>query len=1764
MSCSEIIDYLEEYIHDDLDRELKEQINSHLNICPHCMEEYRRLKSSAEKIRDAYNNINIPDSLKNISTSKTSKMKNRFYIKRAVLAAACVFVLLSGMLLIPNSLFTHWVSAEEYRGGFHLAPLDFDATGVKPDSEFILKSQKEISLDELKESLSIDNEPSPEITQQSPGIFRLKPYRLFEQNRLYTFRIKTENSDDITWTFQTSSAFKIAGTFPGDKTTDVPTNSGIEIYLSHEDYEDIDKFFEISPFVEGRFERHKRAVVFVPKELKEATVYTVKIKKGLKLKGTDHSLKEDYTFQFETTSSNTYGENTYKGYFSYTQNLNEYLPGEKPYLSLNYGVSKEGTKINVKTLVYSYRDISSFMEALKKKDSLPFWAFRSSVKNVIPVDGLQKVLEFEQVLSQNSSYDQFIKVPYALPVGFYLVDSKWEDINFQTFIQVTEVGMYTMKANNKTLVWLNDLKEQKPAVGAKISLPGTKKEYFSDTQGIACFDTALNENKAANNTTYFKITTKDNKSAVLACSSNIYGAYGDNGQSLYWNYIQLDRNLYKPDDSVNFWGLVKSRYADEKIDSVTLEIDQGHMYFDYFRHMKSGGSIVGYYPTNTQPLVKKEIKAASGIFKGSFKLPNLDPGGYQLFVKKDGKVIASSYLSVENFTKPAYRLEITKNKEAIFPGEEVIFDIKGSFFEGTGVPKLDVSYNINAYHEGGKNINERAFTDSSGNMRVKYTANSEGDIQGEQLIGIYTHSVLPEMGEISSDSSVRLFVNDVNVNLSSDIKNNKGVVNAALNKIVLERLNNGTAKDSSDYLGDAVEGRALNGTIYKNTWVKVEDGQYYDFINKVTQKRYRYDHRKEEFKSFSITTDSSGKATFSFDAPKIEDGYYSAVVKCQDNSGRSMKYDIHIGDYADHFYRYEDNRYYLDGGKENYKIGDRVELTYKKSKNPLPKGSYLFIKTQNGIRDYEIKNGPEYSFTVEEKDVPNIYVTGVYFNGITYVRSEEFNALFDYKDKNLALEASLDKTSYKPGEEVTVKLQAKDKNGNGKKAVVNASIVDEALFKLHEQHIDTLAALYSSVPSGVEASYQSHMNSGREMFVGSPTGKGGGVWGDGKFQITFSEPVAKSNVAPTASINNTDFSLSYDPSMLSVNSTALTVVRQDFKDTANFETVTLNDEGYGELRFRLPDNITSWRITLSGVTTDLHAGSNKVSLNVSLPFFINYTLNSTYLVGDKPALGVTAYGNDLGKDDQIIFEVSSNQNPDFKVKAYGKAFERVNIPLWELSEGKTDIIIKASSASGLGDSLKHSITTVKTYHQIEEAVYYDLKPGMRIEGGSTGNTQLVFADKSRGSFISDLNALRYTSGNRIDQKLPAKKASELLGTYFKQYGMEDSGASFNVSGYQREDGGIAILPYGESDLDISARISSLIKDEVNPHKLKDFFYAKYFDNSPGVKTSALYGLAVLREPVLLNLDKVSEIENLSVKDLIYLALAYCELGETPKANRIYTDKIVRYIDELKPYYRINTGKDNDDVLECTSLAALLASMLDKPQKSGLYQYCISNEAKDILTSIERLLYVDEEIKKARESRVSFRYSMNGESHSKILENGESFILTVPSVDLGNFKIESVEGDIALVSFFKKSLTKEIKKDSNLNVKRTYTVKGGSEKSVTAFNQNDIIKVVITWGIGAKAIDGGYQITDYLPSGLKAIENPVNMGVDPRADMSWGEIDGQKITFYISKDFRGKRHVTYYARVVNPGTYNTDSTIIQSVASKESLNFGEPETVVINY
>lgn len=83
-------------------------------------------------------------------------------------------------------------------------------------------------------------------------------------------------------------------------------------------------------------------------------------------------------------------------------------------------------------------------------------------------------------------------------------------------------------------------------------------------------------------------------------------------------------------------------------------------------------------------------------------------------------------------------------------------------------------------------------------------------------------------------------------------------------------------------------------------------------------------------------------------------------------------------------------------------------------------------------------------------------------------------------------------------------------------------------------------------------------------------------------------------------------------------------LRREFLDTAAFQTAQLGADGKAVLSVKLPDNVTSWRVTALAVTPDLKAGSVASRAVATQPFYLNAVVTDSYLAGDDLSMSVTA------------------------------------------------------------------------------------------------------------------------------------------------------------------------------------------------------------------------------------------------------------------------------------------------------------------------------------------------------------------------------------------------------------------------------------------------------------------------------------------------------------------------------------------------------------
>lgn len=1548
------------------------------------------------------------------------------------------------------------------------------------------------------------------------------------------------------------NAFTVQSVLPDDETAAVPVNTGIEITFSDR-VSDIDSLFSVSPDVKGRFEKHGKTVVFVPeKELSYKTVYTVTLKAGVKNAAKNAVTTEDTVFSFETRSRED-GKDiddmknpSWSVYFN-----NEYggLPAsEPPRIRMSYYCNDESSdkKPDPQVEVFKFPDSKTAVNYLKNNGSRLWWTAYNNVKKAADVSGYDKVGSFK-LSERYDSKNHMMELPFSLTEGFYAVNVSYEGIVKQMILQINDLPTQVVSDGNKTVFWVNDVSTGKAASGAAVSV------YGGASLGVTGGDGTLEVNSGVDAEAFYQVVSGGRTNIIAPeyiRDSYYYGSddYYNGASADYWTELQLDRSVFQKNDTVSFWGYASPRTAASgkspaKVDKVTVAVSEG------------------WYSQDI--LYKTTVNVKHGSFSGKVKLPSLDTGSYCLSVYRGstvnaGEKLASEYFSVQKYVKPSYKIDLQSDKKAVFPGDTVTLAARASFYEGTPAPQLDIAYNASEAFE---SRSGKAVTDADGSAVITEKVKTNGLEQGASWESVGVYAELPEKGKISASKDITVFTNDINVDIDADRDGKKASLKFKANNITLDKINSSDSDywNSGDELGAAVAGKKLDVKINRVYWEKVKTGTSYNYITKKTEPDYRYDRHEEVIDSFSVTTGSDGKAEKSFSVPDREKESYYAKVTCVDGNGRSMTFENYLGNcYDDYFWNsYRGKYYHLDGAQESYKDGDPVKLQVKYGDTAVNNGSCMFVEMQNGIKSYKAGKC-SYSGRFSASDAPVKYIRAYYFNGYNYVTDYSMYAelRFDYEGRRLDIDIKTDKESYEPGEKCTVTINVKS-DGQAKKAHINLAVVDEAVFSIEDYNVDTLSELYSEIEDGIKSSFATH-----DAYIsGDPDGDGdygmsGGGAANGSLSDSASNESASADMADTTMKNN---------------GAGADRLRERFRDTAEFISVDTNANGKASYSFTMPDDITSWRFTASAISDDLYAGNETKQVSVTAPVIVNYTLADSFMKGDTPSVGVSVYGKSVKSDSTVKYEVWDEAAPTKKYTASGKAFSRVNIPLWQMSEtGHHALIIKASVAGGSSDTVKHEYDVVNTNRTVEKSETFDVTAGMKFTSGSdSGINRVIFADAGRARYLSDIINLTYGSRMRLETALAGSEAAAIIEKYFPDYSDYLTETGYDVSKYQKSDGGMAILPYAASDIKATAQLIPILKEQrsVNKNELIKYLNAKAVSGNAAEKAQAVYGLAILGEASEEQISAAAAAAGSDAEANIYAALAYSAFGNTGAASKIYDGKLAPLMEKTDPYCRLKVSDDADEIIDMTGACMNLAAALGRDEAEGMFLYCEKNHSNEYVTAAYEIMYIAAAMEKTTAETGSVTYSLYGDSATKefgTADCGSGFVVSVPATAMDQLSVKSVKGSVKAVVISQTEASSISSADNYVSVKRKYYKKGSSTAS-DKFSQGDIVKVNVWVDYSKNALKGAYTVTDYLPAGLAYVDDSAVTGgraYDEDA-MWWCENDGSKVRFYDYCTSPGKgRLYTYYARVVSPGTFNAEGATVQSAESVKAVYSGTADKLTI--
>ncbi|NTV88846.1 MAG: hypothetical protein HGA22_00550, partial [Clostridiales bacterium] len=688
-----------------------------------------------------------------------------------------------------------------------IEPVTSDSAGVDTKSAFKLYCDAGLTPETIQAALRVTPERAYSLEKVSRGEYNISFKDELTGNSVYKLEMTDSSSGSKrSWAFQTKRSFSVVRTLPRNQATQVPVDSGIEITFSQENAESLENYFEISPKVEGRFETHKKTIVFVPKQLEPGTIYTVTIKKGIGFSGSTDKLAEDYSFSFQTTVKEP---EEIRLQFSFTNELYNFTAKATPALQVYADSTLNNTDADLE--LYKYQDEALFEADMKAYDLTPRWALRESTEVPASLEKLQKLqISKAKIVEHQEKYNlqTYLLLPDTLEEGSYLVKASVGGDTVYTWLQISNSVAYIMVANNKTIAWVNDSVTGKPLQNAVIT-----SDYYpsakTDATGIARLDGALDKPDAAN--LYFKLSVEGRPDFIARVSQNAYpyymagsyyyGGNSSNSTNIYWTYQYLDKDVYLPTDRINIWGVVKKRDgsaldAGNTQAGAVLELTRSDYYNDFY-YTEGGSKTV---------IDSKEVEISpNGTYTGSFSLEAYNPGSYNVSLKVNGEIVSGNYIQIMEYVKPAYKLELTPDKKAVFAGDKVNLGIQASFFEGSPLPGLKLNYSTGVSSNSPKE--GQVTCDNNGYYSLTLPTETAITSWRPQSLFAELSSANAEETDIRAYTYLNVFPRDTMFEASGKIEKGMAIVDFKTNLIDLTRLNEeGDYNwDSELYRGAAVD-----------------------------------------------------------------------------------------------------------------------------------------------------------------------------------------------------------------------------------------------------------------------------------------------------------------------------------------------------------------------------------------------------------------------------------------------------------------------------------------------------------------------------------------------------------------------------------------------------------------------------------------------------------------------------------------------------------------------------------------------------------------------------------------------------------------------------------------------------------------------------------------------------------------------------------------------------------------------------------------------
>ncbi len=446
--------------------------------------------------------------------------------------------------------------------------------------------------------------------------------------------------------------------------------------------------------------------------------------------------------------------------------------------------------------------------------------------------------------------------------------------------------------------------------------------------------------------------------------------------------------------------------------------------------------------------------------------------------------------------------------------------------------------------------------------------------------------------------------------------------------------------------GKSSPGQQMRVRLIKRQWISVRraevDGRYY----------WQTDRIDTTMTEHTVTSRDSAVSE-KYVPPTA--GYYFIIVDGKDSLGNYVTCgaDFYVtGSGYVAWERSDDDRIELVADREKYVPGDVARVMVK---SPYEKARALVTLERDGILDQWttelVGSAPELKIPITKMCLPNIYVSVVLLQGRVSAqdvtnREEDVgrpsfkigyvNLTVDPGTHHLKVAVSTDKEEYHPGDSVEVSVSVKNAAGAGTNSEVVISVADMGVLNLINYELrDPFLTFFSMRALAVSTSETIVHLVEQRSYGEKGEDEGGGGTALSEIQM-----------------------------------------RGDFKLTAYWNpSVITDDSGKTKVKFKLPDNLSRFKVMAVAQTKGSEFGAGNSTFRVNKEFLVQGALPRFARVGDAFNAGVVAMNYSKVKS-KVLMQASVEGD----VRIIGKKTAEFELDAGESREVRFDYI--ASSVAG--------------------------------------------------------------------------------------------------------------------------------------------------------------------------------------------------------------------------------------------------------------------------------------------------------------------------------------------------------------------------------------------------------------------------------------------------------------------------------------------------